>query len=250
MAGAADMSMNNMPMNMATKASAPPPYQWTGCYIGLNAGAAGAASDFTTTVGTGTYLVPGDATEVTNDGTGSANTTNFLGGGQAGCNWQNGTVVFGLEGDFDYFHSNSSFSNNTNTLPVSGLPFNIGQSLTTDYFATVRPRVGIAADRSLAYVTGGAAFTDVSYTESYADGGAPPGAGIATASKLLTGWTAGAGWEYAWTDHWTFKIEYLYSGFSRTSATGVTAGPGGGNPLSGSADLVIQTLRGGVNYKF
>lgn len=236
--------------DMPVKAPAAPAYQWTGCYVGLNGGAGAGASNFTTTVGPGGYLAAGDATEVTNDGTGSANNTNFLGGGQAGCNWQTGTVVFGLEGDFDYFHNNSKFDNNTNMLPVSGLPFVIGQSLVTDYLSTVRPRIGIAADRNFAYITGGAAFTQASYAESYADGGAPPGIGSATASKFLTGWTAGAGWEHAWTDHWTFKVEYLFASFPTTSATGVVTGLGGSNPLLGSADLVIQTLRAGVNFKF
>lgn len=237
--------------DMPVKAPASAHYQWTGCYVGLNGGAGAVASNFTTTVGAGSYLTdPADQAEVSNDGTGSANDTTYTVGGQAGCNWQRGTLVAGLEGDFDYFPSNSSFYNNTNTLPVLGVPFVIGQSLTTNYLATVRPRVGIAADRSLAYITGGVAFTDASYTETYSDGNTPSGVGTATGSKFLTGWTAGAGWEYAWATHWTFKVEYLYASFGSTNAIGVITGPGGTNPLGGSADLVIQTLRGGVNFKF
>jgi outer membrane immunogenic protein len=243
-AGAADMPMKDMP----TKATAPPVYQWTGCYVGLNGGGGASASNVTTSVDPGTYLGAADATEVNNDGSGSADTSNFLGGGQAGCNWQTGTVVVGLEADFDYFHSTSSFFNDTNTLPTSGNSFVIGQSITTKYLATVRPRIGIAADRNFAYVTGGAAFTDASYTENYSDSGG--GKGVATASKSLTGWTAGAGWEYAWTDHWTLKFEYLYSAFGTTSATGVIVGPGGSNPLHGSGNLVIQVARAGMNFKF
>ena len=240
----------DMPMKAPPAPAPAPTYQWTGCYVGLNGGAGAAASDVTTTVGAGSYLVPGDAAEVTNDGTGSANTTILTGGGQAGCNWQTGTVVVGLEGDFDSFRSTSSFYNNTNALPVSGLPFVIGQSVTTDYFATVRPRLGIAADRNFAYITGGVAFSRVGYTESYADGGAPPGIGAATAAQSLIGWTAGVGWEHAWAEHWTFKIEYLFASFPTTTAAGLIAGPGGTNPLNGSANLWIQTLRGGVNFKF
>ncbi|MGA2895245.1 MAG: outer membrane beta-barrel protein [Xanthobacteraceae bacterium] len=227
---------------------AAPVYQWSGCYVGLNAGGGASSSNVTTTVGAGGFLSGGDPAEVTNDGTGSANTSDVLGGGQAGCNWQNGTIVAGLEGDFDYFHSNSNFYNGANTLPTSGNSFVIGQSFTTNYLATVRPRVGIAAGRNFAYLTGGAAFTDVSYTESYVDSGG--GSGAATASKFLTGWTAGAGWEYAWTDHWTVKFEYLYSAFPTTGVTGVITGPGGTNPLHGSADLVIQLARAGLNFKF
>jgi outer membrane immunogenic protein len=241
------VSAADMPMK-APAAPAAPPYQWTGCYVGLNGGGGASGTNVTTAVGAGGYLAGLDPGEVSNDGTGSVNTANVLGGGQAGCNWQTGTIVVGLEGDFDYFHSNSNFFNDTNTLPTSGNTFVIGQSLTTNYLATVRPRIGVAADRNFGYLTGGAAFTDARYTESYVDSGG--GSGAATASKFLTGWTAGAGWEYAWTDHVTLKFEYLYAAFSSTSATGVIAGPGGSNPLHGSSDLVIQVARAGMNFKF
>jgi outer membrane immunogenic protein len=237
--------------DMAMKAPPAPAYQWTGCYIGLNAGAAASGTNFGATVDPGTHLLGGDPALVGADGSGSANTGNFIGGGQIGCNLQSGILVFGLEGDFDYFHSNPQFSNNTNTLSDGVTPFTITQSLTTDFLATVRPRIGIAADRNLAYITGGAAFTRVSYTESYVDGAAPAGTGIATAAKSLVGWTAGAGWEYALADHWTFRAEYLFASFPTTNALGaITDAGGGANTLHGSADLVIQVLRAGVNFKF
>jgi outer membrane immunogenic protein len=237
--------------DMPTKGSATPIYSWSGCYVGINVGAGGAGSDFTTTIGNGTHLLPADAALVSNSGTGSANATGFLGGGQTGCNWQSGLIVYGLEGDFDYFRSGPSFANNTNTLSDGVTPFAVTQSLTTDFFATVRPRIGIAADRNLGYITGGAAFTQVNYTQSYVDGAIAPGAGSAAASKALVGWTVGAGWEHAWTNNWTFKLEYLFASFPTTNAFGAIAdGTGGTNPLHGSADLVIQTVRAGVNFKF
>jgi outer membrane immunogenic protein len=239
-------------MPVPTKAPASAAYyQWSGCYVGLNGGGGTAGSNFTTNVGAGTYLLPGppsDPVEVSNDGTGSRNGANALGGGQVGCNWQSNTIVLGLEGDFDYFKSTAAYINNTNILPFSGNPFAIGQSLTTNYSATVRPRIGIAADRNLAYITGGVAFTRASYTESYSD--AVGGTGVATTSRSLTGWVAGAGWEHALTDHWLFRFEYLISGFPKINAYGVIAGAGGTNPMSGSADLLLQVLRAGVNYKF
>lgn len=237
--------------DMAAKAPATPVYQWGGCYAGINGGGGASASNFTTTVNPGTYLGAADAAEVNNDGIGSANISAFVGGGQVGCNWQSGTVVAGLEGDFDYFHSTSAFFNNTNMLPVLAVPFTVGQSLTTNYLATVRPRIGIAADRNFAYVTGGVAFTTANYTESYSDGSAPPGVGIASASKFLTGWTAGAGWEYALTDHWLIRFEYLFAAFPKTNALGAITEPGvGTNTLHGSGDLVMQVARAGMNYKF
>jgi outer membrane immunogenic protein len=240
--------------DMPMKAPAAPTYQWSGCYVGLNAGGGGSASNFSSTVDPGTYLLGGDPALVGTNAAGSHNDTDFLGGGQAGCNLQSGLLVFGLEGDFDYFHSNPTFTNGAGPavgpLTLStGVPFTVTQSLTTNYLAIVRPRIGVAADRNFAYITGGAAFTTASYTRSYADGAGATG--IATGSKFLTGWTAGAGWEYAWADHWTFKLEYLLASFPTTSALGAITEPGvGANTLHGSADLVIQLVRAGVNFKF
>jgi hypothetical protein len=60
---------------------------------------------------------------VSASGGGGANANGPLGGGQAGCNLQTGTLVYGLEGDFDAFRSNPQFSNNTNTLSDGVTPF-------------------------------------------------------------------------------------------------------------------------------
>jgi outer membrane immunogenic protein len=237
--------------DLALKAAEPPAYEWTGCYAGLNLGGGSSGTNFSSAVGPGTHLLGADPAIVTGSGGGGANADGVLGGGQVGCNWQTGTFVLGLEGDFDYFHGNPNFSNNTNTLSDGVTPFTLSQSLTSNYLATIRPRIGIGADRNLAYITGGAAFTRVSYTESYSDGAAPPGMGAAAASRNLVGWTVGAGWEYAFADHWTVRAEYLIAGFTKTSALGaITDAAGGSNPLSGSSDLTIQLLRAGVNFKF
>jgi outer membrane immunogenic protein len=187
----------------------------------------------------------GDPAVVAGSGGGGANEVDPLAGGQVGCNWQSSTLVVGVEGDFDYFHSKPDFSNNTNTLSDGVTPFTISQSLTTNYLATIRPRIGVGADRNLAYITGGVAFTRVSYTESYSDGA------VASASRNLVGWTAGAGWEHAFADNWTVRAEYLIAGFPKTSALGaITDAAGGTNALSGSSDITIQLIRAGVNLKF
>jgi len=238
-------------MPMPAKAPPAPAYQWTGCYGGINLGGGGSGTNFGSTVDPGTHLVGADPGIVAGSGGGGANADGLLAGGQLGCNWQTGTLVLGLEGDADYFRSHPRFSNNTNTLSDGVTPFTISQSLTTDFLATVRPRVGIAADRNFAYVTGGGAFTHISYTESYVDGAAPPGSGTASAARSLAGWAAGAGWEHAVTDHWTVRAEYLYLSFPKTNAIGaITDAGGGANTLHGSADLVVQLVRAGLNFKF
>ena len=108
---------------------------------------------------------------MTNDGTVSTNATNFMGGGQVGCNWQSATYVVGLEGDFDYFPSNTNLYNNTNTLPISGNNFAIGQT-DHDHLSfrrSARAQRHRRRPQLLSYITGGAAFTSVNYTESYTD---------------------------------------------------------------------------------
>ena len=242
-ASAADMPMKT-PQQSTT-------YQWSGCYVGLNLGGGASGTNFNSSVDPGTHLLGADPAVVAASGFGGHGGDGLLAGGQTGCNLQSGMFVAGLEGDFDYFHSNSWFSNNSNTLSDGVTPFTIGQSLTTNYLATVRPRLGIAADRNLAYITAGVAFTRVSYLESYSDGAAPPGSGSAATSKSLVGWVAGAGWEYAFDNHWTFRAEYLYASFPTVNALGaITDAGGGANTLHGSSDLVTQLLRAGVNYKF
>lgn len=237
--------------DMALKAPQPAAYQWSGCYVGANVGGGASGSNFDTVVNPGTHLLGGDPAVVAATGTGSHGGDGLIAGGQVGCNWQSGLFVAGLEGDLDYFHSNPWFSNSTITLTDGVTPFAVTQSVTTDYLATIRPRIGIAADRNLAYLTGGVAFTRVSYLESYNDGAAPAGIGTAAASKSLVGWIAGAGWENAVADHWIFRAEYLYAGFSKVNAVGAITDAGGGvNTLHGSSDLTVQIIRAGVNYKF
>ena len=254
-AAAAPFELSSAPAgaaDMPTRAPAARTYNWGGCYIGANGGGAESGSDFTTTVGSGTHLTAADAALVAEGGTSSANGPNFLGGGQAGCNWTSGTWVYGLEGDVDYFRSNPQVINATATLSDGVTSFTVGQSLTTNYLATVRPRLGVAADRNLFYITGGAAFTKASYTQTYFDALVPSGTGVATGSKFLIGWTVGAGWEYAWTDNWSLRLEYLFTSFAGTTngIGAITDAAGGSNPFQGSADLVIQTARAGVNFKF
>jgi outer membrane immunogenic protein len=254
-AAATPLALPSTPANaadMPVKAPAAHTYNWGGCYVGVNGGGAESGSDFTTTVGTGTHLTQADAALVVEGGTSSGNGPNFLGGGQAGCNWVSGTFVYGLEGDVDYFRSNPQVINGTATLSDGVTSFTVGQSLTTNYLATVRPRLGVAADHNLFYITGGVAFTKASYSQTYVDAAVPSGTGLATGSKSLVGWTVGAGWEYAWTDNWTFRLEYLFTSFPGTTngIGAITDAAGGTNPLQGSTNLVIQTARAGVNFKF
>jgi outer membrane immunogenic protein len=244
--------------DLPVKAAAPAPaFSFTGCYVGVNLGYGGSGSDFTSRLDPGTHLVdPTDLVAAGNTGTGSGNDHGFIGGGQAGCNLQTGMYAVGLEGDLDYFKSKPAFTNPNGALATTGDPITVTQTLRTNSLATIRPRVGIVSDRILIYATGGVAFARASYTQAYLDqfnGGANTAAGLVTASRTLVGWTAGVGWEWAWTDHVSVKAEYLFAKFPTLNGLGtiIEAGnPGATNALHGSADLTIQTFRLGANYRF
>jgi outer membrane immunogenic protein len=253
-----------------------PTFSWTGCYIGGNLGGGWSYSKFDTVMDPGTHLdlllpgvlvVPGavNVAAVSAAGTGSANDNGtFVGGGQVGCNWQSGYFVVGLEGDIDAFRANSTLVApgsltglinvpNVGLVPF-GFPFTITNSVSTTWLATVRPRVGVAYGHGLLYVTGGVAVTNLRYSQTYSDAlffGALAGVGASSVSQTKVGWTVGGGWEYAFTDNWSVKAEYLYVRFSSISTVGTVVDTlGRTNVLHGTADLQENIFRVGLNYRF
>ena len=81
------------------------------------------------------------------------------------------------------------------------------------WLATVRGRAGWAWDRVLFYGTGGAAFGNVQ----------AGGIGGPFDSATQTGWTAGAGVEWAFLPNWTAKVEYLYVDLGNLGCTAAVA---------------------------
>src|SRR5580704_16201997 len=159
-----------------------PIFSWTGFYVGLNAGGAFGSSSWTTPSGP----------------VSSFSTIGALAGAQIGGNYQIGQFVIGAEGDVDW--------QNLRGASASGIcaPAAIGGcAVASNWLATLRGRAGFAADRVLFYVTGGGAFANIKPST----GALPFGGGDEP------GWTAGGGIEYAFTDNWTAKIEYLYASF-------------------------------------
>ena len=117
---------------------APPPvavFSWTGCYVGGNVGGLWARSDWTNL--NGTSLGGHDA-----DG--------WLGGVQAGCNYQVDRWVFGIQGDYDWTGAKGS---SPDAVIIGDLDETKIKSL-----ASVTGRVGYAWDRFLVYVKGGGAW--------------------------------------------------------------------------------------------
>ena len=195
---------------------------------------------------------------------GGGSNTGFVGGGQIGYNIQNGSFVYGIEADADYFSAggggNRTYAN-TNVYPAAGSTLTLSRGNGDGYLGTVRGRLGLAAfDRALFYVTGGLAYGD--YGSTYRLGrftnGAPiaPGATPAVVdfrggnnNDIRLGYAIGAGVEYAFTQHVSGKVEYLYTDLgSRTYNLTNPQVPG--TVLTARTDGTAQIARVGLNYKF
>jgi outer membrane immunogenic protein len=132
----------------------------------------------------------------------------WIAGVQAGYNWQVNQFVFGIEADASWLNGTSSRAAVFGALGPSAAGTFMNDSSKESFLATVRPRLGFAVGQALFYATGGVAFGTVRTTDQLGF----PGNFLDTtnASTTRTGWTAGAGAEYAFTNNWSVKAEYLY----------------------------------------
>ncbi|MGY2902641.1 outer membrane protein [Bradyrhizobium sp. URHC0002] len=244
-ASAADMAMRTK----APPIVVDPSYNWSGFYIGGNVGYGWGDAD------TSFNPLPSAAAFVNLAPTTLApDPQGVVGGVQAGYNWQAGKFVFGLEADIQA----SDIHGNALVTPIiqnSGAPFPgagfLAASQRIDWFGTVRARAGFTpVDRLLLYVTGGLAYGNVSYN---AQTDFRPGGTIqypASFSRTKTGWTAGAGAEWAFAQNWTAKVEYLYIDLGNESTI---ANPVPANPpfqVGYNWRTTEQIARVGLNYKF
>ena len=185
-------------------------YNWTGFYVGINGGYAWGRSNW-------------DSPAL------SLSPRGWLIGGTIGYNYQLGSVVWGIEGDYDFAGVDQRAA------CLGAFACESRQR----WLATVRGRLGYAFGGLLPYITGGVAFSNIHASTSTL---AFPGA-----DDARTGWTAGVGAEYALAGNWTTKIEYLHVDLGRSDCS-VACGP-----LVTAANNVSfkeNILRFGLNYRF
>jgi outer membrane immunogenic protein len=138
------------------------------------------------------------------------------------------------------------------TQPVGSLSVTASEKL--KWFGTIRGRVGLAADRALLYVTGGAAFAKTQYSLFAVE---PEEGGNVTLNgdTSRSGYTVGGGIEVAFFGGWTAKAEYQYLNFGSIGPLNATAVDRFGVPL----DTIVttnafhndyHTFRFGLNYRF
>jgi outer membrane immunogenic protein len=156
-----------------------PVFSWTGLYIGVEGG--GDFRQYRDRLGG--FTIDKDAGLI---------------GGVIGYNWQTSSfgisnLVIGLEGDAAaVLGGNKAFT-------PGGVAI-LNSTFNSSYAAAIRGRLGIPAwDRALLYVAGGVAFGDTKVATT---------AGSYTTDR--TGWTIGAGVDYAFTPNWIGRLEYRY----------------------------------------
>jgi len=182
-----------------------------------------------------------------------------FGGGQIGLNFQHGSIVFGVEGDFSWSDIDGRANGTTEVWSGSNRHHKTWD-FELEHFGTVRGRLGLARDSALFYVTGGFAWGKVSSNltaiQDYVDDNIPDlVSGKASWDDTLTGWTIGGGLEWMLAPSLTLKAEYLYVdlGSFRINYIGRdlrTDPPGTWKGESFDGDMDFHTIRVGLNYKF
>lgn len=199
---------------MPTKAAAAR-YPWTGGYVGVNGMYASAdVKSFDA------FFAPGQRSKGSPDG--------GFAGIQGGYNWQvaaNWLLGFETDNSFGKIKDDSAT-----------VPSDTAVHFKVDDIGTIRGRLGVVADRTLIYGTGGLAYAHVNFIENGAGG---IGMGL---DAYRVGWTIGGGIEYALDPNWTAKVEYLYADLGTQHLNDAN-----GNPRS--VDMTMNTVKLGVNYR-
>jgi opacity protein-like surface antigen len=198
-------------------------YDWSGPYAGLSVGSTWGHTHWTTQGGT-----------VDPDYAG------YLLGGQAGFNFQRGQFVGGIEAD-----AGASNARGTAACPNQPLLFNCEDNVGA--LGSVTARFGYSWGRALFYAKGGWAYGDVTAarTATFVE----PGISLVGVDEVgrstnwENGWTVGAGMEFALTDRWSAKAEFMHYEFPQypfAVAQNATA----------NASTAGDVVRIGVNYHF
>ncbi len=165
---------------------APAMYDWTGGYagVGLTFGRA--------SYGGGGFTPRGILDDVLGDQedlAGFPSGSGWGGGGFVGFNWQNNNIVYGVEG-----HLSAHRMRGTETLDGdNGESADIRTNVRS--LASLRGRVGFAADRTLVFLTAGPAVGNVRHEA----------VGVDTESRNANGVVVGVGVEHALANGWNVR---------------------------------------------
>jgi outer membrane immunogenic protein len=227
----------------------PPVFSWTGCFVGAHWG-----------WGWGRKTVSETFIEsegfVSSAASGRIETDGAIFGGQVGCDYQfgfgKGKGVGGGPGGWVIgiqFDAAGTDINGTVGDPLGG-GFGVIRGK-EDWLASLTGRLGWAGwAQTLIYVKGGGAWThdrwDLSSTEFFL--------GTDFTSHNRSGWTVGAGVEWAFLPNWSAFVEWDHYDFGTKSVsfTGAFVGDEEGCCETARFDAKqrLETVKIGVNYRF
>jgi outer membrane immunogenic protein len=231
----------SLPSGKEMKQVAPAPLpecNWTGFYIGINVGGQFGHSEDTDD--------PGDPAGNNNnwnnpDRPWGYSESGVVAGGTVGYNHQWNWIVLGIEADGGYMNVDGSGRE-------PGSPDTFGHT-DSDFFTTVRGRLGIAMNTWMFYATGGG--IGLNYEQRITDTDATfPFTGVLHNGRhqdFKWGYTVGGGIEKMFGCHWSIKAEYLYFAIDRNDFTALDASD---NVYRFDGDTMGHIVRAGLNYKF
>jgi outer membrane immunogenic protein len=203
---------------LQTRAAAPAA-NWAGFYVGAHGG-----------YGTSSRIA-GVFNESNDNGALDFDPRGFVGGLQAGYNIQSGAFVYGVEADGSWSGMKDDRTEGDGDT----------QSLTTRALASLRGRVGIAADKRLYYLTGGWGFARSKL--DVVQSGRP-----ANVSFDSNGVVIGSGFDWAWGPNWSVRLEGLTYLFGKR--IGIPALTGASDPQDYARQSTVNVVRIGANYSF
>jgi outer membrane immunogenic protein len=243
-------------------------YDWSGFYIGGHVGGVFERTGFQDPSASGVIanccvlilnMTPGFSAP-------GAIGASWLGGANAGWNYQVGRFVFGTNVELSETNLNTTnVGSIPGATPASPIAATEAFSTHTDWTATAAASFGLAEGPWLWYNKTGIAWAHDSYslnvTGPNTAGG--PYTFQANNSDIRTGFTVGTGLAWALSDSWIAKIEYdfLYFPTKEVDFTAVAAnniaGPGQGAPqvttpitFNTNSSQYISELKLGLDYKF
>lgn len=247
LAGSAANAADLRPAYKAPPPPPPPAFSWTGCYIGGNAGWIGNNSRATTSIGEAGFpaLTVANSTYTYN-----LDDSGFIGGVQYGCQQQFGQWVVGLDSDFDFTNLKENITVSHAARPgVAAYTENLTQDLSWN--SNTRLRLGYSWDRWMVFAAGGLASGRVKSSYFLQ----PAGVGfdyVGSDSKTRYGWTIGGGLEYALTDNWFLRGEYLYIDLGSRDYFSAISTSTPGNPSFWNTDIDTRAhiVRAALSYRF
>jgi outer membrane immunogenic protein len=248
----------DMPVKARPLPPPPPPWSWSGFYIGVQGGGGlGTTDDNLLSIQQCNAAGVCNPTQVLNP-PGLARDSYLLsgwhGGGTIGWNWQTGPIVFGVEGDISGSNiEGTSGCSQGITAFFSGKVSSCSTKMT--WFATATGRLGFAIDHALLYVKAGGAWAHFDRnTNTGFVSAAPSGVAFSapTVGENRSGFTFGAGIEYAFWGNWSAKLEYDYMDFGTKTFSFLTTQPPAGNTVNSTFEdrERVHVVRAGLNYRF